>query len=120
MWWTYAGQAGLGLAAGLVPATYQLATALCGGEKAPEKREEQLAWARWAVALWAAPLFAGTMTDPIVSWGKGWASWPEVAVFVGICGNALWPIIVAATSDAVKAEVKRRMTKAFDALRGAP
>ena len=113
---TYGGETGLALLAGLVVAATQLSTALCGGDEVVEGAKRRKAWASFWIALLAAPLFGGTMTQPVVALTHSAAPWPAAAVVIGISANTVWPSIGPMVRFAAQLEFKARFRAALAAF----
>ncbi len=87
-------QAVVGLGGGLVYASWKLRDDLCASEVAPTHRQIWAALFQFANFLVAAPLFAGAFTAWVTSKMGQWATWPMVAVFIGLSANLLWPLLL--------------------------
>lgn len=106
MSWVHIWQACLGLGGAMIYATNKLWTALCAGDIPPTARARGRAWGQFATALLAGTLFAATMTDWITSAGPfRHAPWPPVAVTIGLFGNTLWPLVLKASGESIRARI---------------
>ncbi len=112
---TMACEALLGFAGGFLYAISKLQTALCAGDTEPGPQARRRAWVQFCTYLYASPLITAIFTDPLVALLAPHASWPAVAVALGLVANALWPIFVTVASD----EFKTWLTGVFNAIRGA-
>ena len=90
----YLQQALVGLGGGLVYASWKLRDDLCAGEVPPTLRQSRSAWFQFVNFLFAAPLFAGAFTGWATARLGQWATWPMVAVFIGLSANLLWPLLL--------------------------
>jgi hypothetical protein len=107
-------QALVGLGGGLVYASWKLRDDLCAGEAIPTRRQTLAAWGQFVNFLFAAPLLAGTFTQPLMNKFGTWATWPMIAVFIGLSGNLLWPIVLKGFSQ----ETALWLKGIFIAIRG--
>lgn len=106
-----------GLAGAFVYASSRLITAILG-ETELGPRAVKRAWAEFAVALLFGPIAAAALTPPILGRLGQAATLPAVALAIGLCGNAVWPVFVAGLVPAFRRALARWLAELSAALGG--
>lgn len=68
--------------------------AILTASEAPDRRKIARAIAQFALAMVAGIAFAAALTGTVMKVAAAHANVEAVAFFLGLCANALWPILV--------------------------